>query len=290
MNVLVLGATGMLGSTAFNVLSADSGLKVYGTVRNSASLAHFPSVLSPNIIVGIDVEQQDSLVRAIAISQPKVIVNCVGLVKQLSTADNPLFALPLNSLLPHRLAGLCDVIGGRLIHISTDCVFSGSKGNYLETDSPDASDLYGRSKLIGEVVAKNAITLRTSIIGHELNSAKSLLNWFLAQKGTVKGFTKAVFSGLPTVELSKIIRDVVIPNPNLYGLYHVASDPINKFDLLNLVAERYGKKVQIQPSDELVIDRSLNAEKFLRATNYKSPAWPELVKAMFEYQSSLGQV
>jgi dTDP-4-dehydrorhamnose reductase len=284
MNVLVIGITGMLGSTAFSVLSERSQLRVFGTVRGSGALKHVSPDLLPNIIEGVDVDQYDSLVRAFAESQPNVVVNCVGLVKQLSTAGNPLFALPLNSLLPHRLALLCRATGARLIHISTDCVFSGSRGNYLESDQPDATDLYGVSKAIGEVVSDNAITLRTSIIGHELHGERSLLNWFLAQHGTVKGFTKAVFSGLPTLELSRIIRDLVIPNSSLSGLYHVASSPINKFDLLELIADRYSKKIVIEPSEELVIDRSLNAEKFLQATGYSPPPWHELVNAMFEYQ------
>jgi dTDP-4-dehydrorhamnose reductase len=284
MNVLVLGVSGMLGSTAFNILSENPDLNVYATARNPDVGRHFSDELAKKIIYGIDVEQHDSLVRAIATSKPKVIVNCVGLVKQLSAADNPLFALPLNSMLPHRLLGLCDAIGSRLIHISTDCVYSGTKGGYCETDPPDAQDLYGRSKAIGEVVAENAITLRTSIIGHELGGARSLLNWFLSQNDDVKGFTRAIFSGLPTVELSRVIRDVVIPNSKLSGLFHVASEPINKYDLLTIIAEVYGKRIVIKPSDELVIDRSLNAKRFLSATSYSPAPWPELVRSMFDYQ------
>jgi dTDP-4-dehydrorhamnose reductase len=284
MNVLVLGVSGMLGSTAFNILSENPDLNVYATARNPDVGRYFSDRLAKNIIYGIDVEQHDSLVRAIATSKPKVIVNCVGLVKQLSTADNPLFALPLNSMLPHRLLGLCDAIGSRLIHISTDCVYSGTKGGYSETDPPDAQDLYGRSKAIGEVVAENAVTLRTSIIGHELGGARSLLNWFLSQNDDVKGFTRAIFSGLPTVELSRVIRDVVIPNSKLSGLFHVASEPINKYDLLTMIAEVYGKRIVIKPSDELVIDRTLNATRFLSATSYRPAPWPELVRSMFDYQ------
>ena len=148
-------------------------------------------------------------------------------------------AIPINSLLPHRLARLCELSGARLVHISTDCIFAGDKGGYLETDPSDAIDLYGRSKFLGEVSYRNSVTLRTSIIGHELQSSHGLINWFLAQDKQCKGFSQAIFSGLPTVVLAGIIRDVVIPNEDLFGVYHVASQPISKYNLLKLVADVY---------------------------------------------------
>ena len=169
-----------------------------------------------------------------------------------------------------------------MIHVSTDCVFSGDRGGYTESDPPDAQDLYGRSKLLGEVDLPNAITLRTSIIGHELDevNSHSLIGWFLNQKGTVNGFRRAVFSGLPTVELARVIRDHVLVQPALHGLYHVAAEPINKFDLLQLVAGVYGKTISLQPCDDPVIDRSLDASRFRDATGYSAPSWPELVARM----------
>jgi dTDP-4-dehydrorhamnose reductase len=216
--------------------------------------------------------------------RPDVVVNCVGLVKQLADANDPLQAVPINTLLPHRLAALCQASGARLVHISTDCVFSGAKGNYLETDFPDAYDLYGRSKLLGEVDYPHAITLRTSIIGHELSGNRSLVNWFLAQQGAVKGFTRAIFSGLPTVELASVVRDVVLPRKELHGLYHVSAKPINKFDLLQLVAKVYRKNIEINPSEELVIDRSLNSDRFKEATGYAPPEWATLIQRMCEFK------
>jgi dTDP-4-dehydrorhamnose reductase len=158
------------------------------------------------------------------------------------------------------------------------------KGNYLESDCPDAYDLYGRSKLLGEVDYPHAITLRTSIIGHELTGQRSLVGWFLAQQNSVKGFTKAVFSGLPTVELACVVRDIVLARPELHGLYHVAAKPINKFDLLNLVATTYGKDIQITPDETLVIDRSLNADRFKESTGYVASEWPALVQRMYEFK------
>lgn len=283
MKVLVLGVSGMLGSAMYRVLSQDPKLTVFGTVRSGAAKAAFDEALRPNVLVGVDVESQDSLVAAFGAVGPDLVVNCVGLVKQLADANDPLQAVPINSLQPHRLAALCKVAGARLVHISTDCVFSGDKGNYLESDFPDAYDLYGRTKLIGEVDYPHAITLRTSIIGHELSGARSLLCWFLAQEGRVKGFTQAVFSGLPTNELARVVRDFVIPRPALHGLYHVAAKPIDKYALLKLIADVYGKSIEIVPDDQLKIDRSLCADRFREATDYVAPEWPELIQAMYKF-------
>ena len=211
------------------------------------------------------------------------MVNCIGVVKQLAEADDPLFAIPINSVLPHRLARLAQAVGARFVHCSTDCVFDGKKGMYTEADFPDATDLYGRSKFLGEVDYENAITLRTSIVGHELSSAHGLVNWFLAQEGPVRGFTKAIFSGLPTVELARVIRDAVLPNPSLRGLYHVSAAPIAKFDLLRLVADAYGRGTTITPDDSLVLDRSLDSSRFRSATGYVPAPWPALVRAMRDF-------
>ena len=212
------------------------------------------------------------------------MINCIGIVKQLADANDPLYALPFNSLLPHRLANLCGVAGARLVHMSTDCVYSGSKGMYTEEDIPDATDLYGRSKLLGEVDYPHAITLRTSIIGHELIGARSLVCWFLEQSGCVSGFNRAVFSGLPTVEIARLIRDYVLPNPLLHGVYHVSSDPINKFDLLKLVAHIYGKNIQIEKNGDYEIDRSLDSVRFREETGYSPASWEDLIVSMHEFR------
>jgi dTDP-4-dehydrorhamnose reductase len=283
MRLLVLGVTGMLGSAMFRTLAAGAdGHEIVGTMRGTPPPSAPGSSGNTRILGGVDVENQDSLVRAFSEVRPDVVVNCVGLVKQLADANNPLLAVPINTLLPHRLAALCSVAGARLIHISTDCVFSGSKGGYLESDFPDAYDLYGRSKLLGEVHYPHAITLRTSIIGHEVSGSRSLIGWFLAQEGSVKGFTRAIFSGLPTVELALVVRDFVLPRPELHGLYHVAAEPIDKFKLLTLVAQVYGKKIEIVPNSDFAIDRSLNGERFKAATGYVAPSWQTLIERMHE--------
>ncbi|KTD72229.1 dTDP-4-dehydrorhamnose reductase family protein [Legionella tucsonensis] len=288
MNVLVLGVTGMLGSTVFHTFN-QTDAKVYGTLRDRKSVQYFPEHTHANLIPNIDVLDIDTLFRLFELIRPDVVINCIGLIKQLAAAKDPLLTLPINAMLPHRLAKFCALSNARLIHISTDCVFSGRKGLYLEQDVSDAEDLYGKSKYIGEVTElSHAITLRTSIIGHEISSNYALLEWFLSQENQVNGYTKAIFSGFPTVELARIIRDYVIPCPELHGLYHVAASPINKFDLLTLIAEIYKKKIRIILDEQIVIDRSLNGERFRAATGYIAPSWPELIEGMYETRKLYG--
>lgn len=283
MRVLILGSSGMLGNTMIRLLAQDGGLEVFGTLRSASSRRFFDPALHERLVSGIDVANQDSLVGLFAKLKPQVVVNCVGLVLQLAEANDPLQALPINAMLPHRLAGLCKLAGARLIHISTDCVFAGTRGNYKESDPADAVDLYGMSKFLGEVIYPHTLTLRTSLIGHELASNHGLINWFLSQEGRIKGYRRAIFSGLPTVELTRLVREYVLPRHDLAGLYHVASAPITKYDLLRLVAETYGKAIEILPDATVVVDRSLNADRFREVTGYVAPPWPELVRRMHEF-------
>jgi len=283
MRVLVLGAGGMLGNAMARVLFEYEGLEVFGTTRSGDVGRFFPAKILECLMTGIDVENSNALASVFSRIRPNIVINCVGLIKQLAEASDPLHSISVNALLPHRLARLCELIGARLVHISTDCVFSGQKGGYEETDPADAKDLYGMSKYLGEVHYPNSITLRTSIIGHELNSSNGLIGWFLAQQGQCRGFTRAVFTGIPTVVLAQIVGDVIIPDSELHGLYHIAADPIAKFDLLKLVADTYGKSIEIIPDDSLVINRSLNPKRFRVATGYVVPEWPELIRAMHSY-------
>lgn len=281
--VLVLGVSGMLGNAVFRVFASSPDYDVWGSARSAGVLRHLEAATHPRIVLGVDVENSDHLLRVVDAVRPFAIVNCVGLVKQLAEAKDPLAALPINAILPHRLARIAALVGARLVHVSTDCVFSGAKGAYKESDQPDATDLYGRSKLLGEVDYPHAITLRTSIIGHELGSAHGLIGWFLEQQGTVRGYTRAIFSGLPTVELARVIRDHVLSHAGLSGLYHVSAAPIAKHDLLALVAAQYRKDIRLEPDDRLEIDRSLNSDRFRAATAYEPPSWPELVRRMHEF-------
>lgn len=282
--ILVLGASGMLGNSVFRVLSECDNYLTFGTVREFPPKKFYANELQEKIISGVDVSYLDKIMEVFIRIKPDVIINCIGLVKQLKSSHDPLASIPINSLLPHQLANIAAIAGSRLIHMSTDCVFSGSKGMYKEVDFADSDDIYGRSKYLGEVDYQNAITLRTSIIGHEIQGAKSLIDWFLSQEGTVRGFRKAIFSGLPTVEMANLIRDYVIPNNSLRGVYHVSADPISKYDLLNLVAKIYGKEIDIEPDDGFVIDRSLDSSKFRELTGYKPKKWHELIELMHNFR------
>lgn len=282
MRVLVLGASGMLGNAIVRVLGARASWQVFGTLRSDGGRRCFSASENERLISGVDVEQFDSLLKVFSGVRPDVVVNCIGLVKQLADAKDPLHAIPINALLPHRLERLCELADARLVHMSTDCVFSGRRGIYTEDDLPDASDLYGRSKLLGEVSGARSITLRTSIIGHELQGQHALINWFLAQEGRCLGHRKAIFSGFPTVVLAEIIRDVIIPREGLSGVFHVAAAPISKFELLQQVAQVYGKQIEIVPDDSVVIDRSLDSSRFNRITGYAAPDWPTMIAMMHE--------
>lgn len=281
--ILILGASGMLGNSTLRLFAASKGFEVFGTVRSERAAQLLPAALLDRLIVGIDVLDPDDCAGALSETRPDLVINCVGLVKQLAKVNDPLEAIPINSLLPHKLARLCSAAGARFVHMSTDCVFSGDKGMYTEDDTPDASDLYGRSKLLGEVDYPNAVTLRTSIIGHELDGHQSLVEWFLNQQGEAQGYTKAIFSGLPTVEIARAIRDYVIPRGDLRGVWHVSADPIDKYSLLKLVAERYKKTITLHADDRLRIDRSLDSTRFRQLTGFKPKPWPKLVEIMRDF-------
>jgi len=288
IKVLILGATGLIGSGLFNTLSRKLDLEVLGTVRSHKLTRFFPQKLRKNLFSGIDVTNDSASLKLISRLRPDVVINCIGLTKHLPSGSDPLLAIPLNSYLPHYLAVHCKLLGIRFIHISSDCVFSGDKGNYVESDTPDATDIYGKSKSLGEIDDGSAITLRTSTIGHELTTSHGLLNWFLSQKHECLGFKKAFFSGLPTVELARIISDYVIPAPHLTGLYHLAGRVISKYGLLKLIAKEYDKKIHITPEQRFAINRSLNGEKFAKATGYTPLSWPKLIKMMHQsYQGSI---
>ncbi|TGK51910.1 SDR family oxidoreductase [Leptospira kanakyensis] len=285
MKILILGTSGMLGSATYRLLP-EYGHEVFGTLRQSKQTESitnfFPN--SKNLIYNIDVLNTDHLNQVITQIRPDVIINCVGIIKQLNISIDPLYVLPINSLLPHRLAELAFRVGARLVHISTDCVFDGKVGNYKETDKANADDLYGKSKELGEIKDKpNVITLRTSLIGHELQSNHSLVDWFLTQSIAVRGFKKAIFSGLTTVEMAKVIQKYILPNPKLSGLFHLSVEPISKFDLLQLIKEEYEKNIEIIPDWETSIDRSLDSSKFREITGYEPGKWRQMIFEMKSY-------
>ena len=281
--ILILGGTGMLGHTLFTHLSKNSNYDVRATARSERNLRQFPEELRTRIRPDVDANNFDTIVRAIASIHPDIVINCIGIIKQLWQASDPLSAITVNSQLPHRISLLCSATKVKLIHISTDCVFSGKRGCYKEHDTPDADDLYGRTKLLGEVSYPHCLTLRTSIIGHEKKGFHGLVEWFLKQKEPIRGYTKAIFSGFPTIELATILSDFVLSNPSLQGVYHVSSEPISKYDLLSMIAEKYGKPIKIEPYDDYQIDRSLDSDRFKKTTGYTPPPWLELVDRMYSH-------
>ena len=231
------------------------------------------------IIPGIDVTRATDLHRAFSAAKPTVVLNAVGIIKQLREAHDPIESLTINSLLPHRLALLCQAVGARLIHLSTDCVFSGRRGGYTEGDVPDPIDLYGRTKLLGELDEPGTLTIRTSIIGRELRSRVGLVEWFLSNRGgRVRGYRHAIFSGLTTRELARVLGDISENRPEMHGMWQLSSDPISKYDLLLLLNEAFAAGVTIEPDEEFSCDRSLDSSRFRAAVSYKPPSWPEMIR------------
>ena len=281
MKIIILGATGMLGHKLMHVLSHEH--TVTGTVRRNASVLSDHQIFAKmNILENISADNLETIRITFDKVNPEVIINCIGIVKQLPAANDPLSAIGINALFPHQLAQLCRQKNMRLIHMSTDCVFSGRKGYYSEEDPSDAEDLYGKTKFLGEVDYPGCLTLRTSIIGRELDSTHGLIEWFLSQEGkTVSGFKKAIFSGLTTIALSEIISKIISDYPALHGIQQIASEPISKYDLLNLVKKTYGMKIKIDQDETVINDRSLNPEKFKKETNIKIPSWEYMIDEMY---------
>lgn len=285
MNILILGITGMLGHAMFRLFASSSSLTTYGTARTPEKLRDLPAELQKNIHYAVDASDLSRIREIIEVTKPEVTINCIGLIKQYNLNKKPIDAIAINALFPHQVSAICQQVGSRFIHISTDCVFSGCKGQYSETDPATAEDIYGRTKFLGEVIhQEHVLTLRTSIIGHELDSQLSLIDWFLSQENDINGYTKAIFSGLPTNELASVIKEIILPNDRLQGLYHLAAKPITKYDLLRLISEYYQKEITITPDEAIVIDRSLNAEKFQMATGYTPPEWPELISNLYQFR------
>lgn len=283
MKILILGISGMLGHKAFEILSLNDKYEVYGTLRSENDIKKYfsESKNCRNIFSEIDALDLNSVFDIIDSLRPDLVINCIGIIKQLKESHNALLSIEINSLFPHKLA---DHIKGskiRLIHISTDCVFSGDKGNYIETDYSDAKDLYGKTKFLGELINyNNCITIRTSIIGPELQTKVSLLEWFLSQKGTVNGYVNAIYSGLTTIELIKIIVDHIIPNLNKHGLYNVSSEPISKHDLLVKIAIQFKLNVKVNRFEEFFNNKSLISQKFTDDFGYQKKSWDKMILEM----------
>jgi dTDP-4-dehydrorhamnose reductase len=282
MRILIFGGDGMLGHRLLE--SWRERHEVWVTVRKAAAAyGRYGDLFAGRAIFDLDVRRLQGVVDAVAAVKPDAVVNAVGIVKQRPAAKEAIPSLEVNALFPHRLAEVCAGARARMIQLSTDCVFSGGKGSYVETDVPDAADLYGRSKLLGEVIEPHCLTLRTSIIGLELGRRGSLVEWFLAQRGRIKGFRRAIYSGLTTAEMARAIEHFLVQQPELSGLWHLSSSPIDKYDLLARLSERLGRAdLEIVPDDELVCDRSLDSRALQRKTTYRVPSWDVMLDELAE--------
>lgn len=278
--VLVLGASGMLGHKMFQILSARFP-DVWCTLRESRMDAPWNRIelfASDRVLSDVDATQIDALERLLRDLHPDIVVNCVGIVKQRPTAAEAIASITVNSLLPHRLAACLAQWSGRLIHFSTDCVFNGKRGRYTEADPPDAEDLYGRTKALGEVFDHSALTLRTSIIGRELRNHRSLLEWFRAHEGqAVDGYRNVWWSGVTTNHLAEVIGGLIARDLPVAGVYQLSSGRISKYDLLRLIAERHRFDIRVEPRDTPALDRSLCGERFERDAGYAFPGWDVLL-------------
>lgn len=285
MRVLVIGGDGMLGHQLFKSLGRTHDVRV--TLRRPLSAyVHLGLFTSENAYSCIDVRTDGGLANVLGDFYPHVICNAAGIVKQRPDAHDAVASIEVNALFPHRLAVLAGGIGARVLHVSTDCVFSGGRGGYTEDDVPDPVDLYARSKLLGELDQEGCLTVRTSVIGLELRSRHALVEWALAQTGTIRGFRGAVYSGLTTQELSRVFESLISGTTDLHGVWHVASDPISKYDLLVELFSRLGRTdVDVVPDDTFMCDRTLVAARFNEATGYRPPRWDTMLD---ELSASIG--
>jgi dTDP-4-dehydrorhamnose reductase len=283
--ILVLGASGLLGSAVLRVLAVGRG-RVVGATRDPEAVRRFAPYLAPHLVTTGDLRDFDALVGLLDQETPDVVINCVAASR--ADRSKPEVMMALFALLPQRLGRFCQTRGIRLVHFSSDGVFSGRRGRYAEDDIPDAEDAYGIAKILGELTGPGTLTIRASMVGPDPVGRSGLLSWFLAQEEECAGYSRSVFSGLPTVELGRIVRDVILPRPQLSGIYHVAANPISKLELLRLIAAQYGKVIAINDDPSTVMDRSLDCEAFRRATDYSSADWPALVRMMYEDHQTIG--
>jgi len=280
MKVLILGATGMLGHKLWQVHRGR--FETWAAMRSSyQEYARYGLFDPKRVLEGVDASDFYAVVRAFETVQPNVVINAIGVIKQLPAAKDPIVTLTVNSLFPHRLAKLCQATSARLVHIGTDCVFSGRKGMYTEDDVPDPVDLYDRSKLLGEVGGPACLTVRTSFIGRELETRYGLVEWFLNnQDRCVRGYTNAIFAGFTTMTIANVIAEVVERQPDLSGVYHISSDPISKFQLLCLLRDAFHVPIEIEPFPSVNTDRSLDSSRFRAETGFVPPSWQQMVEEM----------
>ena len=285
MKILILGADGMLGHKLFQLLGMDYP-ETFGTISGKSSIYPYSGISffhTDKVIPEVNMLDFGQIEHIINQLNPDYIINCLRVATHGDETAPPLQTITVNSLLPHQLAEVAKKNGARMIHFSSDCVFNGKQGMYTEEDPPNATHIYGQTRLLGEVFADNVLVLRGSVIGRELIQHSSLLDWFLRQQGSeINGFTHAIYSGLSSVETVRVVQMIISIKPSLTGLYHIASKPINKYNLLKLAQKNFGIKVTIHKQNKYFVNRSLAAEKIKYALGYVAPSWSSMMKELAE--------
>ena len=286
MKLLILGASGLLGNTLTKYFLKKSNYQTFGTIRDKLQVEFFNETYHKKFTILNDILNFAELENIIDNLRPDVVINSIGLNNKIKKNDFSTLEkyILINSLFPHKLQSICSRFGIRLIQLSSDCVFSGIRGNYSEKDLPDPLDIYGKTKLMGELESDNCLTIRKSAIGHELITKDGLLDWFLSRNDKVEGYKKAIFSGLTVLELARIIDIFILPRKELKGILHIAGFPISKYDLLNMISSEYKKSIELIPNDSFKINRSLDSTYFTRITGYQIQPWPLLIKSMHEFK------
>lgn len=281
MKVLIFGVTGMLGHQMFKYFCENTCLEVFGVVRSPFDRQLFPNYTSYNIPILDDIYSSDKISKLLFEYNPDVVINCIGAVKQAEHLK-PIDFIKVNSVFPHLLNGLTSIRNIRIIHFSTDCVFGEGPGTFTENDTPICKDIYGRSKLLGEITNCDlSMTIRTSIVGRELKNKYGLLEWFLNSGNVVRGYTNSYFTGLSTIRVSEVVGDIILSNKIYSGLYHLAAEKISKFELLLLFNDHFNLEKNIVPyALEGKIDRSLDGTKLANKINLPKISWKQMVKKL----------
>ncbi|MBC7428159.1 MAG: sugar nucleotide-binding protein [Bacteriovorax sp.] len=279
MKILIFGVGGMIGHRVWLEANQIPNVEVFGLVRKSKTHYEKFGIFNDNVYYDTDVSDWVNVEHILNKLKPDVIVNALGITIRKPEMGDFNLALTVNSFFPHKLLKWAQAIQSRIIHLSTDCVFDGDQGHYLETSQPSAKDIYGKTKFLGEIEGSGALTLRFSCIGRELESHTELLDWFLLQEGKkIKGFSKAIYSGLTNIVIAKEICRVITNFSELTGVYQLSSTPITKYDLLCLAKTYFKLDVEIEKFDNYISDKSLICDKYKKGTGFNAPSWAAMLE------------
>jgi dTDP-4-dehydrorhamnose reductase len=279
MRILILGGTGLLGHKMWQRLSARLG-DVYVTLRKSKKLYEKCGLFrSSKAIDQVELNDFSRLKNVLDDIKPAIVINCAGVTLRNPEATDTISSITMNALLPHKVLAWCKENGAKAIHFSTVCVFDGKDGHYDENSPPNARDIYGRTKSLGDLIDPQALTIRSSFIGRELQAGTELMEWFLSQRGKkIKGFRRAIFTGVTTSVMADIVADIIERFPDMSGLYHLSSEVISKHDLLGLLRDACKVDVEIEPDDAYECRRDLDDRKLRQAIGFRCPSWKQMAE------------